>query len=96
MFLTEDLISLLDAGIHIEHPSVIVDADVIFNEDMFGYSSLRARAGSRSRTASKFSVMFTGVMYCFAKSLARWYPQKFVCLLHNNTLQNTDKKNFNL
>ena len=38
----EDLISLLDAGINAEHPSVIIDADAMFSEDMFGYSQRRS------------------------------------------------------
>ncbi|CAH1775507.1 unnamed protein product [Owenia fusiformis] len=47
----DDLISLLDAGMHSDHPGVIIDADAMFSEDMFGYSSLRTRPSSRSRTA---------------------------------------------
>ncbi|MCL4123791.1 UNVERIFIED_CONTAM: hypothetical protein GTU68_022993, partial [Idotea baltica] len=41
----EDLISLLDANISVatDHPSVIIDADGMFSEDMFGYSSVRSR-----------------------------------------------------
>ncbi|KAL8591738.1 hypothetical protein ACOMHN_032280 [Nucella lapillus] len=42
----DDLISLLDSGMH-DHPSVIIDADAMFNEDMFGYSSLRSRSVTR-------------------------------------------------
>ncbi|XP_074657055.1 E3 ubiquitin-protein ligase UBR5-like [Tubulanus polymorphus] len=46
----DDLISLLDAGIQSDHPSVIIDSDSgIFSEDMFGYSSLRGRSAGRSR-----------------------------------------------
>ncbi|KAG1657525.1 E3 ubiquitin-protein ligase UBR5 [Nymphon striatum] len=49
----DDLISLLDAGISgtagSDHPSVIIDADTMFSEDMFGYSTLRNRASGRSR-----------------------------------------------
>lgn len=37
--------SLLDAGIHSDHPSVIIDSEAMFSEDMFGYSTLR---GGRS------------------------------------------------
>lgn len=49
---SDDLISLLDAGA--DHPSVVIDADVMFNEDMFGYSSLRNRgSGARSRLAGE-------------------------------------------
>ncbi|XP_050027437.1 E3 ubiquitin-protein ligase UBR5 isoform X3 [Dermacentor andersoni] len=47
----DDLISLLDAGIHGDHPSVIIDADAMFSEDMFGYANLRNRTGSRGRSA---------------------------------------------
>lgn len=40
----EDLISLLDAGINADHPSVIIDADAMFSDDaMFGYSQARSR-----------------------------------------------------
>ena len=35
-YVPEDLISLLDAGISADHPSVIIDADAMFNEDFFG------------------------------------------------------------
>ena len=48
-YVPEDLISLLDAGINADHPSVIIDADAMFSEDMFGYSQSRSRSsGSRS------------------------------------------------
>lgn len=47
----DDLISLLDSGIH-DHPSVIIDADAMFNEDMFGYSTLRSRSVARSRLST--------------------------------------------
>lgn len=36
--------SLLDAGIHSDHPSVIIDSEAMFSEDMFGYSTLRGRS----------------------------------------------------
>ncbi|XP_035208848.1 E3 ubiquitin-protein ligase UBR5-like isoform X3 [Stegodyphus dumicola] len=49
----DDLISLLDAGIHSDHPSVIIDADAMFSEDMFGYSTLRSRSGSRGRSGER-------------------------------------------
>lgn len=49
-YVPDDLISLLDSGVHGEHPSVIIDADAMFNEDVFGYSTLRNRgSGTRSR-----------------------------------------------
>ncbi|BFZ21562.1 hypothetical protein BsWGS_24601 [Bradybaena similaris] len=52
-YVPDDLISLLDSGVH-EHPSVIIDADAMFNEDVFGYSSLRNRgSGTRSRLGDR-------------------------------------------
>lgn len=49
-YMPDDLISLLDGGMHSEHPSVIIDADTMYNEDVFGYSTLRSRtSGTRSR-----------------------------------------------
>lgn len=39
-YVPEDLISLLDGGFHPDH-SVIIDADAMFSEDMFGYPSMR-------------------------------------------------------
>lgn len=52
-YVPEDLISLLDAGISADHPSVIIDADAMFNEDMFGYSQARGRSSSSSRRSSE-------------------------------------------
>jgi len=42
----DDLMSLLDAGIHNDHPSVIIDADSVFPEEVFGYSSVRVRSNN--------------------------------------------------
>lgn len=39
-YVPEDLISLLDNGFHADN-SVIIDADAMFSEEMFGYSSIR-------------------------------------------------------
>ena len=49
-YVPDDLISLLDSGVH-DHPSVIIEADAMFNEEVFGgYASLRNRgSGTRSR-----------------------------------------------
>ena len=49
----DDLISLLDAGIHNDHGSVIIDADAVFPDDIL-YSSIRVRSssGRLSRGAS--------------------------------------------
>ncbi|XP_059176788.1 E3 ubiquitin-protein ligase UBR5-like isoform X3 [Physella acuta] len=53
-YVPDDLISLLDTGVHGEHPSVIIDADAMFNEDVFGYSTLRSRgSGTRSRLGDR-------------------------------------------
>ncbi|RWS30595.1 E3 ubiquitin-protein ligase hyd-like isoform X4 [Leptotrombidium deliense] len=51
---SDDLMSLLDAGIHNDHPSVIIDADAVFPEDVFSYSSVRVRSSSNrlGRTTS--------------------------------------------
>lgn len=54
-YVPEDLISLLDAGISADHPSVIIDADAMFNEDMFGYSQARGRSSSSNRRSSERS-----------------------------------------
>lgn len=45
-YVPEDLISLLDGGFHAaaaaDHGSVIIDADAMFSEDVFGgYSNIR-------------------------------------------------------
>ncbi|XP_049822850.1 E3 ubiquitin-protein ligase UBR5 isoform X3 [Aethina tumida] len=45
-YVPEDLISLLDGGFHTDH-SVIIDADAMFSEDMFGYSGIRNFLNSR-------------------------------------------------
>ena len=57
-YVPEDLISLLDpgAGLHpaaaADHagggPSVIIDADAMFSEDMFGYSTIRSRPSGQA------------------------------------------------
>lgn len=39
-YVPEDLISLLDSGFHDQH-SVIIDADAMFSDDVFGYSAIR-------------------------------------------------------
>ena len=55
-YVPEDLISLLDpgAGLHPDHagPSVIIDAESMFSEDMFGYSTIRSRPSGSSRGRS--------------------------------------------
>ena len=49
MAVVDDLMSLLDAGMHADHPGVIIDSDAMFGENMFGYSALRGRAAMRTR-----------------------------------------------
>lgn len=39
-YVAEDLISLLDGGFHADN-SVIIDAEAMFSEDMFGFSNIR-------------------------------------------------------
>ena len=50
-YVPEDLISLLDAGINSDHPSVIIDADAMFSEEMFSYSG-QARQATLARSSS--------------------------------------------
>ena len=53
-YVPEDLISLLDAGINADNPSVIIDADAMFSDDaMFGYSQARSRTTSGSRRSTE-------------------------------------------
>ncbi|XP_066593371.1 E3 ubiquitin-protein ligase UBR5-like isoform X2 [Prorops nasuta] len=50
-YVPEDLISLLDGGFSNEH-SVIIDADSMFSEEMFGYTGMRNRGSSSRRLGS--------------------------------------------
>ena len=52
-YVPDDLMSLLDAGIHADHPSVIIDADTMFSEDMFGSYSTSVRRSGSSRAAPR-------------------------------------------
>lgn len=49
---------------HSDHPSVIIDADAMFSEDMFGYSTLRNRSGSRGRSGT---LSLSGIFFIFFK-----------------------------
>ncbi|XP_014221919.1 E3 ubiquitin-protein ligase hyd isoform X2 [Trichogramma pretiosum] len=51
-YVPEDLISLLDGGFSNEH-SVIIDADSMFSEDVFGYPGMRNRSSSSRRLGSE-------------------------------------------
>lgn len=43
-YVPEDLISLLDGGFHAaQQDSVIIDADAMFSEEIFGYAAIRSR-----------------------------------------------------
>lgn len=68
IFSTEDLMSLLDADIHSAHPSVIIDADAMFSEDIsyFGYPSFRR--SSLSRLGSSRGKGHDTVMLAFTQS----------------------------
>jgi len=67
LVVVDDLMSLLDAGMHADHPGVIIDSDAMFGENMFGYSALRGRAAMRSRvgmfTAEMFQAGFFNVQF---------------------------------
>ena len=54
----QDLISLLDAGINADHPSVIIDADAMFSEDMFGYAAQSRAARSSGSYNDTFGRLF--------------------------------------
>lgn len=61
--------SLLDADIHSAHPSVIIDADAMFSEDIsyFGYPSFRRSSLSRLGS-SRGNFVFIS----FDQRLAEW------------------------
>lgn len=44
----EDLISLLDSGLHGDQPSVIIDADALYGDDVWGYASIRRRTTDKA------------------------------------------------
>lgn len=59
--------SLLDADIHSAHPSVIIDADAMFSEDIsyFGYPSFRRSSLSRlGSSRGTFPLTCDGVAGC--------------------------------
>ena len=53
-YVPEDLISLLDAGINSDHPSVIIDADAMFSEEMFSSYSGQQRAALARSSSSRY------------------------------------------
>ncbi len=74
---TDDLLSLLDAGVHLDHGNA-ESAEVMFSsEDMFGYSTLRART-SRLRTASKYCSLVFIVYVSFIALLDLSITKSFV------------------
>lgn len=54
-YVPEDLISLLDGGFHAtqQDQSVIIDADAMFSEDIFGYAAVR-RYPVKLRSSASF------------------------------------------
>ncbi|EDS36155.1 hyperplastic discs protein [Culex quinquefasciatus] len=56
-YVAEDLISLLDGGFHADN-SVIIDAEAMFSEDMFGFSNIRKFGFLRTRRETSFSKLF--------------------------------------
>ncbi|KAJ2943793.1 hypothetical protein O0L34_g8113 [Tuta absoluta] len=54
-YVPEDLISLLDGGFHAaqQDHSVIIDADAMFSEDIFGYAAIRSRSGGGSGSGGR-------------------------------------------
>ena len=61
-YVPDDLISLLDNGLHPDHPSVIIDGEGMFSEDMFGYSSIRSRgSGTRCRLGKQIRSLTGGM-----------------------------------
>ena len=54
LFLPDDLMSLLDAGVHVDDPSFVVDPEAIFSEDMFyssQYGTIHRRPNSSARAS---------------------------------------------
>lgn len=50
----DDLMSLLDAGVHVDDPSFVVDPEAIFSEDMFyssQYGAIHRRVNSSARAS---------------------------------------------
>lgn len=61
--------SLLDADIHSAHPSVIIDADAMFSEDIsyFGYPSFRRSSLSRLGSSRGNSAAHYGTKGSFSE-----------------------------
>lgn len=76
MTVVDDLMSLLDAGMHADHPGVIIDSDAMFGENMFGYSALRGRAAMRSRVG-----MFTLDIWGMHGIFLSFYLLSFLLLM---------------
>ncbi|XP_013417985.1 E3 ubiquitin-protein ligase UBR5, partial [Lingula anatina] len=88
-YMQDDLISLLDAGIHADHPGYIIDADAMFNEDMFGYSSLRSRPNrGRGTTTDRDSTLERERESMFRLRDRRWLDS---ALRDENALRSLDR-----
>ncbi|CAG0886409.1 unnamed protein product [Darwinula stevensoni] len=67
-YVSDDLISLLDAGLSTDHPSVIIDADGMFSDDVLAYS--RVRSSRRSPLDSRDQDMRDAAMAAAAAAVA--------------------------
>ena len=70
-YVPEDLISLLDAGINSDHPSVIIDADAMFSEEMFSYSGAGQQRATLARSSSSRYHMTRCSIIIYSYSLRR-------------------------
>lgn len=76
--------SLLDADIHSAHPSVIIDADAMFSEDIsyFGYPSFRRSSLSRlGSSRGNFAFIY---LFIYCRRLAVWKDSGRIDLLYLN------------
>lgn len=68
--------SLLDADIHSAHPSVIIDADAMFSEDIsyFGYPSFRRSSLSRlGSSRGKLTAHLTNATEALQRLWWQWW-----------------------
>ncbi|XP_076757311.1 E3 ubiquitin-protein ligase hyd isoform X2 [Xylocopa sonorina] len=75
-YVPEDLISLLDGGFSNEH-SVIIDADSMFPEDMFGYTGIRNRGSSSRRIGNDREGERTSERDRERDSFSRWRDRQY-------------------
>ncbi|XP_043261279.1 E3 ubiquitin-protein ligase UBR5 isoform X2 [Colletes gigas] len=75
-YVPEELISLLDGGSFNEH-SVIIDADSMFSEDMFGYTGMRNRGNSSRRIGNDRESERTSERDRDRDSFSRWRDRQY-------------------